>query len=147
MKIKTKFLGEVEINANDIYVFENGIPGFEDVKKFVILAIDSDMPIAFLQSTEQEEIGFVITLPFAFKTDYSFDLSEEDKNELKICKEEDVLTYAIMTLNDPFTTSTINLLAPIILNINEKLGKQIVLSDQSLYPLRHPISELEGSAK
>jgi flagellar assembly factor FliW len=147
MKIQTKFLGEVEINEQDIYVFEQGVPGFEEYKKFAILAIDSDMPIAFLQCVEQQEIGFVISLPFAFKADYSFDLSEIEKTELKIVKEEDVLVYTIMTLNDPFSTSTINLLAPIVLNIKEKLGKQIVLADQTLYPLRYRISELEGSAK
>jgi flagellar assembly factor FliW len=147
MQIQTKFLGEVELTEEEIYFFEDGIPGFEEYKKFVIIALDADLPLAFLQSIDQAEIGFVITFPFAFKQDYAFDLSEEDKLTLQIEKEEDVLVYTIMTLNEPFAKSTINLLAPVILNVNKKLGKQVVLADQSEYPLRHPISELEGSAK
>ena len=147
MKIQTKFLGEVEIQESDIYTFQTGLPGFLDYKKFMILPLDADLPIAFLQSVEEAEIGFVIALPFAFKPDYAFDLSEEDKEELIIEKVEDVLVYSIMTLNDTFADSTINLLAPVVINVTQKLGKQIVLQDCAEYPLRHPISVLEGSAK
>lgn len=32
MNIKTKFLGEVEINDGDIITFEYGLPGFPDLK-------------------------------------------------------------------------------------------------------------------
>jgi flagellar assembly factor FliW len=147
MNIHTKFLGEVEIQEKDIFTFENGLPGFVEFKKYIILPIDADLPIAFLQSTEEAEVGFVIALPFAFKSDYAFDLSDEDKEELNLIKVDDVLTYTILTLKDPFKDSTINLLAPIVLNVQNRKGKQIVLNDVGQYPLRFPIEALEGSAK
>ena len=147
MLIQTKFLGEVEVQEADIYTFEHGLPGFPEYRKFTILPLDADLPIAFLQSIEEAEIGFVIGLPFAFKPDYAFDLSVEDKEGLQIDKPEDVLTYSILTLKETFADSTINLLAPVIINVTKKLGKQIVLHDNELYPLRHPIGALEGSAK
>jgi len=147
MLIQTKFLGEVEIQEADIYTFEQGLPGFPDNKKFTILPLDADLPIAFLQSTEEAEVGFVIGIPFAFKPDYAFDLSDEDKETLEIEKPEDVMTYAIMTLKESFAESTLNLLAPVLINVTKKQGKQIVLHDSELYPLRHPIGALEGSAK
>ena len=145
MKIQTKFLGEVKIRDTDIYTFEAGLPGFLDYKKYTILPLDADLPIAFLQCIEETEIGFVISLPFAFKPDYAFDLSEEDKDMLEIENVEELLIYSIMTLNETFAESTINLLAPIVLNVTKKLGKQIVLQDRAEYPLRHPI--MEGSVK
>ncbi|MBD8025411.1 flagellar assembly protein FliW [Ureibacillus sp. Re31] len=147
MKIETKFLGEVEINDKDIFTFEYGLPGFPDLQKFVLLPIDGDLPLAVLQSTEKAEIGFVVAYPFAFKKDYEFDISDEDKEDLKIEKEEDVIVYSIVTLKETFLESTLNLLAPIVFNVNKKLGKQIVLQDSAAYPLRFPISTLEGSAK
>ena len=147
MQISTKFLGEVEIKESEILTFEGGLPGFPDYKKYILLALDADLPLALLQSIEEEQISFVVALPFAFKQDYAFDLSDEDKEDLQIEKEEDVLTYSIVTLQENFVDSTINLLAPVIINVNKKLGKQIVLQDSKAYPLRFPINQAVGSAK
>lgn len=147
MKIATKFLGEVEIGQQDILTFEHGLLGLEEEIEFVLLPIDADLPLALLQSIQHVEIGFVVAYPFAFKKDYSFDISEEDREQLQIEKPEDVLTYAIVTMKETFKDSTINLLAPVILNIEKNLGKQIVLQDNKAYPLRYPMQLSEGSAK
>lgn len=147
MKITTKFLGEIEIGEQDILTFEHGLLGLENEKKFVLLPIDADLPLAILQSVDNVEIGFVVAYPFAFKKDYSFDISEDDREQLQIGKEEDVLTYAIVTMKETFQESTINLLAPLIINLDKKYGKQIVLQDNKSYPLRYPMQTLEGSAK
>ncbi|MEQ6356852.1 flagellar assembly protein FliW [Lysinibacillus sp. M3] len=147
MKIATKFLGEIEIEEQDILTFEHGLLGLENEKKFVLLPIDADLPLAILQSIEHVEIGFVVAYPFAFKKDYSFDISEDDRNQLQIEKEENVLTYSIVTMKETFQESTINLLAPIIVNMDKKRGKQIVLQDNKSNPLRYPMQTLEGSVK
>ncbi|MEY9971888.1 flagellar assembly factor FliW [Lysinibacillus sp. RC46] len=147
MKIATKFLGEVELGEQDILTFEHGLLGLENEKNFVLLPIDADLPLAMLQSVDNVEIGFVVAYPFAFKKDYSFDISEDDREQLKIGKEEDVLTYAIVTMKETFQESTMNLLAPLIINMDKKCGKQIVLQDNKSYPLRYPMQTLEGSAK
>lgn len=147
MKIETKFLGTVEINEDEILHFESGIPGFSDLQKFALLSLDADLPLAVLQSIEEQEIGFVVAYPFAFKKDYTFDISEEDKEELQIEKEEDVIAYSIVTLKESFPESTLNLLAPVVINATKKYGKQIVLQDNEKYPLRYPVGALEGSVK
>ncbi|MEB2298506.1 flagellar assembly protein FliW [Lysinibacillus xylanilyticus] len=147
MKIATKFLGEIEIEEQDILKFEHGLLGLENEKNFVLLPIDAELPLAILQSVDNVEIGFVVAYPFAFKKDYSFDISEDDREQLKIEKEENVLTYSIVTMKETFQESTINLLAPIIVNMDKKCGKQIVLQDNKSYPLRYPMQTLEGSAE
>ena len=147
MLINTKYLGEVEIEASEILSFHHGLLGFQEYKEFILLPLDADLPLALLQSTEEVSIGFIVALPFAFKQDYAFDLSDEDKYDLQIEKEEDVLTYSIVTLNETFADSTINLLAPVVININKKIGKQIVLQDNKEYSLRFPIKQTVGSAK
>ena len=147
MKIATKLLGEIEIADKDILTFEHGLLGLEEHKKFVLLPISEEHPLVLLQSVEQAEISFVVAYPFAFKKDYSFDLSEEDLEQLQIEDEEDVLTYAVVTMKETLQDSTINLLAPLIINIDKKCGKQIVLQDSKAFPLRFPMQTLEGSAK
>lgn len=139
MNIETKFLGQVTIEEKEIIKFPNGIPGFEDNKDFVILPLEKDSPFAILQSIKQQEIGFVIALPFIFKDDYVFDLMEEDKEELKLMSSEDLITYSIVTLKEPFNSSTLNLQAPVIINHKQKIAKQLVLQDSITNPLRYPI--------
>lgn len=146
MKINSNFFGEVEIMEQDILLFEHGLMGLEEYKEFVLLPLDVDLPLVLLQSTECAEISFILAFPYAFKTDYYFDLSEEDKEQLQIEKEEDVVSYVIITFKEPFEKSTLNLLAPIVMNNNKKLGKQIVLHDKD-YPLRYPIPALKGRDK
>jgi len=147
MKIATKFLGEVEIDEKDILTFEQGLLGLKDQKKFVLLPISEEHPLVLMQSVEQVEIGFVVAYPFAFKKDYSFDLSGEDLEQLQIENEEDVLTYSVVTMKETLQDSTINLLAPLVINMDKKCGKQIVLQDNKAFPLRYPMQTLEGSAK
>lgn len=142
MLIQTKFIGQVSIEEQEIINFVNGLPGFETIKKFVVLPLEKNSPFAVLQSVEEPEIGFVIVLPFTFKSDYAFDLTEEDKEELSIESSDDLLTYAIVTLKEPFASSTLNLQAPILINHKQKLAKQLVLQDSNAGLLRFPI---EGS--
>lgn len=142
MKIETKFLGQVKIDEKDIIQFSNGLPGFEDLKEFIVLPLEKNSPFAILQSIKQYEIGFVIAFPFSFKQDYAFNLTEEDKEELKIESPEDLVTYAIITLKETFNSSTLNLQAPILINHKLKIAKQLVLQDSLMYPIRFPI---EGS--
>lgn len=147
MNIETKFLGEVTIDEDAILTFTEGIPGFPNEKKFVLLPIEADVPLASFQSVETAEIGFLVAYPFAFKSDYSFDLSDADKELLQLEQENNVLVYGIVTLKETFQSSTINLLAPIVINKATKLGKQIILQDNDKHPLRYPVSALEGSVK
>lgn len=147
MDIETKFLGTVEINEQDILTFETGLPGFPNACKFVLLPLDADLPLVVLQSVEHQELGFVLAYPFAFKKDYEFEIDEDVKEDLQIEKEDDIVPYTILTLKETFQESTMNLLAPVVINTVKKLGKQIVLQDSASYPLRYPIGAVEGSAK
>lgn len=147
MNIQTKFLGEVEIEKSEIITFENGLPGFHEYTKYILLGIDADLPIALLQSVEDKQIGFVVGYPFAFKQDYAFDLSGEDKEQLQLEDENEVATYTVITLKENFSESTINLLAPIVINTKQKLGKQIILQDSEKYPLRYEVAIAKGSGK
>ncbi|MFO7317383.1 MAG: flagellar assembly protein FliW [Bacilli bacterium] len=147
MQIQTKFLGEVEIQEEEIITLTSGLLGLEDYTKYVLLPLEKDSPLAFFQSVEEPQVGFVVAYPFAFKKDYAFDISETDKEDLQVEKEEELIAYSIVTVKEPFESSTLNLLAPIVINSVKKCGKQIVLQDNRAYPLRFPIAEPKGSVK
>lgn len=129
MEIRTKYHGVIEAEQNDILHFQNGIPGFLDEKSFILLKLDQDSPFYILQSTETAELGFVIVNPFQFFTTYEFDLSDNDKTQLKLTSEQDVAIYTILNVKDPFEHSTANLQAPIVLNTKNNEAKQIILNN------------------
>ena len=140
MEIHTKYHGVIEAEQKDILHFQNGIPGFLEEKSFVLLKLDQESPFYILQSTETVELGFVIVNPFQFFPAYEFDLSDNDKAQLKLLSEQDVAVYTILNVKDPFEHSTANLQAPIVLNTSNNEAKQIILNDsryqakQRLFP-------------
>lgn len=147
MKIQTKFLGEVQIDPASIIQFPQGIPAFEEEKEFVVIPLGAQSPFVTLQSVKTPSVGFMAAYPYHFKEDYTFDLEQEDLQQLQIEKSEDVLVYAILTLKDTLENSTMNLLAPVAINIKKQIGKQVVLHENAEHPLRYPLKPLEGSVR
>ncbi len=138
MIIKTKFLGDVEIREEDIIVFPDGILGFEESRKFILLDIPENEIFKILQDVEHEYVSFIITDPFKFKKDYEMEVPDNDLLKINIRKKEQIAMFNIVTLSDVFEKSTMNLLAPIIMNTEDRTGKQYVLNNVS-YSTKHPL--------
>ena len=138
MKIKTAYLGEIEIDSNEIIHFEHGIPGFEEEKSFVRLPIEENSIFQILQSTKTESLAFIITSPYAVTTNYNFDLDDATVHTLEIKDENEVVVFAIVSLKDTLANSTVNLKAPIVLNTKNNKAKQVIL-DSEKYNVRQKI--------
>ncbi|WP_346913609.1 flagellar assembly protein FliW [Clostridium sp.] len=125
-----------EEKANNIITFNNGLPGFESLKTFVLEDIEGSEPFKMLKSTEDENIGFVTIVPFDFKVDYEVKLTEDVINSLKVEAPEDVLILNTVTLNSDVKRITTNLKAPIVINLRNNLGYQMIL-DRENYSIKH----------
>lgn len=110
-------------------LFEKGIPGFEDYKYFNINVIKDNEKFYSIVSKEDDNIGFISISPFEVKKDYEIDLDDEFVNELDIKSEKDVLVLCLITLGKTLKDSTANLKAPIIINIKNNRGRQLILQD------------------
>lgn len=139
MKLNTKHFGEIEINEDGIIIFEDGIPGFRDVKKYVIIQNPNpELPFNWLQGVDKTDIAFVIVNPFLFKEDYQFDISQNTIDELEIDSINDVFILCIVTIPENLSDTTMNLKAPVIINTKIKKGKQIVLETDK-YEVKYKI--------
>ncbi|MGO4888800.1 flagellar assembly protein FliW [Anaerobacillus sp. MEB173] len=136
MKIDTKYFGEKEINEDKIILFDNGLPAFENEKKFIVLPFGEGTPFYILQSVQTKDVAFVIVNPFDFFGDYQAKLTDATIEQLHIKKEEDVALFVILTVQEPFSKTTANLQGPVVINANKQKGKQIFLSDPN-YGLKH----------
>lgn len=128
----------VEEKEKNIITFNNGLPGFENLKTYVLEDIEGSEPFKMLKATEDESVGFVTIVPFEFKGDYEVKLTEAVINSLKIEYPEDVLILNTVTLNSDIKKITTNLKAPIIINSKNNLGYQMIL-DRENYSIKHPL--------
>ena len=119
-------------------LFEKGIPGFEDYKYFNVNIIKDNEKFYSIVSKEDDNIGFISISPFDIKKDYEIDLDDEFVKELDIKSEKDVLVLCLITLGKTLKDSTANLKAPIIINIKNNRGKQLILQDDK-YKIKEPL--------
>ncbi|WEK53901.1 MAG: flagellar assembly protein FliW [Candidatus Cohnella colombiensis] len=143
MKLSTARFGQLEIQEEDVYVFPNGIPGFEQHHRFGLIEVEEHKPFSYLQSISSPDLAFVVIDPFIIYPKYEFDLSEDFIQEIQIQSEDQILVRAIVSVHDNLNDATVNLVAPIVLNANERKGKQLILTHGD-YSTKHRL--LEGSA-
>lgn len=138
MKINTKYHGKIEMESKEVLTFEHGIPGFGEEKQFVLLPLPENEWFHILQSVKTSQLGFVVTDPFVFFKDYDFELDQSSVESLGKPSEKDVLVLSILTVRETLKESTANLQAPIILNLENRKGKQVILTN-SHYQTKHLI--------
>ncbi|MBW5468707.1 flagellar assembly protein FliW [Brevibacillus formosus] len=116
--------------------FEDGIPGFSHLQFFQLLQ-EEESPFFLIQSIEENDVGFWVLNPFSFFPDYQFTLPETSKTALRLDEETPVAVFSIVTIrgNDQ---ATVNLKAPIVINLANRMGRQIILQEDS-YPIRQPL--------
>ncbi|MCR5176725.1 MAG: flagellar assembly protein FliW [Anaerovibrio sp.] len=135
--INTTRFGEIEVEDDSIIVFDHGIPAFEDEHEFTVLPYDAESPYLYLQSVSSPELAFLMTDPFVFFPDYTFELDDANMKELGVSNDADVLVCSLITVPPTGVPDmTTNLLAPIVINQANMKAKQIVLEKTS-YTTKH----------
>ena len=129
MKFNTVRFGEIDIDENRIFEFVLPIIGFDTLKKFVILEPGKETLFKWLQSVDDPTLAFPIISVSTLNIDYSIDLPDNVVDMLEVTSVESLLVMNITSIpqDDPKGT-TINLLAPLIFNVDTQKAGQIVLS-------------------
>ena len=138
MIIQSTRFGELTIAETDIINFPHGIPGFPNEKSFVAVDNDPDSPFSFLQSTKKAYLTFLLADPFTFFKDYEFVLDDAVDLELGISEDKPPQVFVIATVKEKLEDMTVNLLAPIVINNQKAIGRQIVL-EKTAYGTRHQL--------
>lgn len=140
IKVKTTRFGEIEIKDHDVLELPSGLIGFPELKRYVLLDHDKDSPFKWLQSLDDGAIAFVLINPLLFKPDYMVEVTEAEVTDLELKNEEDAVISVIITIPTNPQNMTANLKAPLVFNLQNRKGKQLVLSNPA-YTTRHNIME------
>lgn len=138
MIIQTSRFGAVNLKDDDILTLSDGLLGFTDLRKFVLLDDPNDEIFAWLQSCEAPAIAFPVLEPELFTENFKFNLTKADLELLKLPSQEKARFFSIVTIPDDPTQMTANMKAPVVINVAAKLARQCVLQDNGL-AIREPI--------
>ena len=144
IKIQTTRFGALEVAKDTLIDISAGLIGFPNFRYFVL--IEYTAPFSWLQSTEAPDLAFVAVNAAEFGDEYRFDLPLQDR-ALELTESDEVAIFNLVTIRPDPTLSTVNLKAPVIVNLRNRKGKQIILDDPR-FPTRMPLyaqPEEEGS--
>ena len=123
---------------------KSSILGFESLKSVVLSPIDE--LFSTLSAEDESQISFTICNAYALMPDYDFEITDELKELLEITPESSFVVYSMVTIQDPIEASGVNLLAPVIINLDKQLLGQISLSslDYPNYDMNTPLSSFKN---
>jgi len=129
----------VEWTEDQVIQFENGLPGFENARRFIIMSVPEHQPFHWMECVDAgTTIRFAVINPLSFRPDYQPKIKKEEIADLSILDPKDLLLYVIVTLRKPLVESTANLMGPVFINIRDRIGKQIIIENDA-YSLRERI--------
>jgi len=137
MNVFTSRFGNVEIEAEDMIHFENGLIGFDDRKNWVILADAENDAIAWLQSLEDPQLAVAVVSPRRFVPDYQVRIPGESLKKMNLTPAEQAYVFTVVSRNQ--NSLTANLRAPIIIVLERRAGWQIITQDAQ--PLQHELAD------
>ncbi|MBO4997224.1 MAG: flagellar assembly protein FliW [Lachnospira sp.] len=149
MLVNTKFFGEVDIADDKVITLPQGLLGFEDFKRFVILynsEKSSGNDISWFQSVEEQAFAVPVVNPLFVKNDYNPVINDELLEFLGEVDEEGYFVLVTMRIpGDPKEISC-NLKAPIIINPKTLLGCQMIVENEE-YSIRYNIYDVVQALK
>lgn len=135
IKLHTSRFGDLEVQQSSQIEIVGGLIGFPQFPLFVML--DYTEPFSWLQSTTNPDLAFVIVNAAEFGDSYVFDIPNND-TDLDIKENDDVAVFNVVSIRPNPRDSTVNLKAPVVVNLRNRRGRQIILDDQR-YPTRMPL--------
>lgn len=137
------------------------LPGFPELTRFVLVRLDAEggsdvageavagsdvagsdgageLALYELRSVQAPQVRFLVAVPTALFPEYTFELDETCCADLGLCDAADALVLVLLTIGDDATSTTANLLAPVVINARTREAAQVILSGTD-WPVRAAI--------
>jgi flagellar assembly factor FliW len=128
--------GELDIPADKLLTFAEGLLGFPDAVQFVMVEVDDTEDYLWLQSVDDPGLAFLVVIPWAFFPEYAPEIDDATQADLGIAEPSNAIVLCLLTIRDNGDPPvTANLLGPLIINTVTRAGRQVVQADPS-FPTR-----------
>ena len=145
MQIETTRFGSVSIEAEDILLFPLGLFAFENIRHWVLLADADNESVGWLQSISDPATALPVVSPRRFVPDYQIRVGRSQLAPLELAGPDQA--YVLAVVGKAGERLTVNLKAPLIINLDRRLGRQVITNDdQPLQMALDPIAPARKSA-
>lgn len=144
MLLDTSRFGQIEVDESLCIDFPKGLLGFSGATKFALIQPSPDSYFYWMQSTQSPELAFIVTDPSLFVSSYRVPLKREQMQDLGIESVQD--SQVLVIVNKTGNVLTGNLQGPLVVNVKQRVGEQLVLSDRR-FTTRVPLMELGAAVE
>jgi flagellar assembly factor FliW len=145
MRIENSKLGDVDIVDEKIITLAEGLPGFSDARRCVLLDTRPGSAFKWLLFVDRPELAFAVADPFVFFPDYEAPMGEKELEAVGFSEGDELALLSVITVRGRRREdTTFNLRAPIVVNMRTCTGKQFVLRDEN-WGLQAPMPATAGS--
>jgi flagellar assembly factor FliW len=135
MEVQTTRFGTIEIATEDLIRFAEGLPGFQECHDWVLLADGRNAALAWLQSADHAEVAFAVVSPRRYVPGYRLHVARRELEPLQFADLQAVRVLVILGKSD--RSITLNLKAPVVINLDRRLGRQVIANGD--LPVQHEI--------
>jgi flagellar assembly factor FliW len=149
MRVKTKAFGDVILSEDKILIFEEGIIGYPELRRFALFHDEdsgTDAGIRWLQSLDMPEFAMPVIDPLEVVEEYNPVVEDEWMQSLGELNEDNILVLVTLRVPSDLTQMTVNLQGPIVINVEMHKGCQIIV-DTEKYPVKYPIYDILKAKK
>ena len=129
----------LKLQSKDAVIhFEEGLIGFSDFKDFVLMENDGLAPFRLLQSLESPSVGFLVLEASTLVSNYHELVPAREWESLGVSDHTKPLAFVIVVIGSTPEASTGNFQAPLLVNYEKMVGKQVILTDTG-FSVRQPL--------
>ncbi len=146
MQISTTRFGTLAVDVDDLLHFPHGLIGFEDCRHWLLLADPNNTAVGWLQSADRPATALAVVSPRRFAEDYRIRVGQSQMASLALAERDRL--YALCVVSKQNGSCAMNLRAPILINLDRRLGCQMVTTDEQplQVELTNPSAQLRKSA-
>jgi len=136
MEIATTRFGRITIEPDDVLLLPNGLLAFEDCRHWVLLPDAGNQAVAWLQSVTRPDVAMAVVSPRRFVPNYQVRVTQSQLDPLQLDPTHQAHVLVIVSRNE--RSLTLNLKAPLIVNLQRLLGRQVICTDDQ--PVQHELA-------
>lgn len=127
VNFSTTRFGTISVTEDRIIWFVKGIPGFDRLKRFILIDHDQEGMFKWLQSVDDPRVAFLLTDPNIYKPDYSVPLKKGEMEGLDAKDSNSLVTLVMVCASQQASQVSINLKGPVVFNSANMRAMQCII--------------------
>jgi flagellar assembly factor FliW len=129
LEINTQF-GTQTVDPDTLLNFPDGLPGFDELKRYKLFHEDGTATLFYLQSVDDPAVRLPVVDPGLFQVDYQITLNDMELSRLQLDDPADAAVLVTVSRKDTAADGGIhaNFMGPIIINTRARVGLQKALN-------------------